>query len=200
MLYVAAAVAVAGAVLPFIWRLVLDPTGTGSVVSVVNWAFVMIVALAAVLVMAFVPRFWPILLGVLIVGMIALGVLHVANPPALLVQLGGSPWPSAIVLWIVAVGLGLAAFWLYQQTDTFMEWFDEEELRVLAAWSALAVIGGFGLATLADSFYRGFNYQTALNAVLIPALAPALLFAVVLTPLLLAIWQQAQPVRPEIAR
>src|SRR5574341_1187510 len=200
MLYVAAAVALAGAVLPFVWRLVLDPSGSGSVVSVVNWAFVMIAALAALLVMAFAPRFWPILLGVLMLGLIALGVLHLVNPPAQLVQLGGTPWPDSIVLWIVVLALAVAAYWLYEQTGTFMEWFGEEELSVLAAWSAVAVIGGFAFATLADSLYRGFNYETALNAALIPALGPALVFAVVLTPLLVAIWRQAQPGRAEATR
>jgi hypothetical protein len=200
MLYVAAAVAIAGAALPFVWRLVLDPAGSGGVVSVVNWAFVMMAALAALLVMAFAPRLWPVLLGVLIAGLIALGVLHLANPPAPFVQAGGNPWPNAILLWIAALALGLSAFRLYQQRDSFMGWFGDEELSALAAWSAAAVIGGFGFATLADSFFRGFNTQTALNAVLIPALGPALLFAVILTPLLVALWRQAQPSRAEATR
>lgn len=192
VLLIAAALLVAGIVVPLISPNIVDPADPTNVLNASTWAYVMAGVVAALLAIGFVPRLWPYVLVLLFLGLIALGVLHIVTPSAQVVQAGQSPWGGAIATWVVVILLALGAFWLFQGTETVADWIDEDDTRALAAWSALGVVAGAGFGAAADIAYTGTNFMTAFLGEFIPAAGPAVLFAAILTPLFYAIWRHTR--------
>lgn len=67
-----------------------------------------------------------------------------------------------------------------------------EEVAAAEMWGALAIIAGIGFAAIADIWWNGYSFVTALLGEFVPAAGPDLLNALILLPILLAAWGAAQ--------
>jgi hypothetical protein len=143
----------------------------------------MLVVLVVMLAMALAPQTWPYLLGLLTLAFAVFGVVDLA-------QNGFSV--GVLVVWAVAVVIAAIAWYVNGRTDAISEWLDNDDTRAVVVWGTLGVIVGIGFAAIADIWYNGYSFTTAIIGEFIPAAGPNTLFAVILAPLLFAAWKQAR--------
>lgn len=67
-----------------------------------------------------------------------------------------------------------------------------EELAFAELWGVLAIVVGIGFAAMADIWWNGYSFLTALLGEFVPAASSNLVNALILLPLLLAAWKSAQ--------
>lgn len=182
LLWIAAAVLALGVILPLVSPNIVDPW-SGETANVWAWWYVMLVVLVVMLAMSLTPQTWPYLLILLTLAFVVFGVVD-------LFKNGFSV--GVILVWIVAVICAAAAWYVHSRAEAISKWLDNEDTRVLVVWATLGVIVGIGFAAIADIFYNGYSFTTAIIGEFIPAAGPNTLFAVVLTPLLYAAWKQAR--------
>ncbi len=184
LLWISAAVLALGVILPLVSPVIVDPW-SGEQADFGAWWTVMLVVLVVMLAMALAPRYWPYVLGLLTLGFLVFGALDLA-------QNGFST--GVLVVWAVAVVLGLMAYYVNQRAQQITAWLEDQETTALVVWGTLGVIVGMGFSSMADIWVNGYSFTTAFIGECIPAAGPNTLFAVVLTPLLYAAWKQARAV------
>jgi uncharacterized membrane protein len=182
LLWISAAVLALAVILPLVSPNIIDPW-TGETSDFGDWWYVMLVVLVVMLGMALAPRYWPYILGLLTLAFIAFGVVDWINN-------GFST--GVIVVWAVAVVLGLIAFYMYGRAEDISSWLEDKETTAIVVWGTLGVIVGIGFSSMADILVNGYNFTTAFIGEFIPAGGPNTLFAVILAPLLYAAWKQAR--------
>jgi uncharacterized membrane protein len=153
------------------------------VVSYSNYWWVPLAGLILLLVVNFRPDAWPILMGLLVVGILAQAIITIVND-------GFTGGAVILLLWAIVAG-GLA-YWLFQRREAIATALSDEDTRTIIIWGTLAVIIGIGFAAFADIFINGYTFATAFVGEFIPAAGPNILFVILLTPLLYGAWQQAQ--------
>jgi uncharacterized membrane protein len=67
-----------------------------------------------------------------------------------------------------------------------------EELAAAQVWGALGIVVGIGFAALADIWWNGYSFITAVLGEFVPAAGSNLVNALILLPILLAAWKTAQ--------
>jgi uncharacterized membrane protein len=169
-------------VLPLVQPNITDPF-SGEPANFGAWWWVPLAGLILLLVVNFVPRLWPVLMALLIVGFVVQGVLG-------LLRDGFSG--GVVVLFLLALLSAVLAWYVYQRQAAIAEALSDEDTRTVIVWGTLAVIIGIGFAALADIFVNGYSFFTAFIGEFIPAAGPNILFAILLAPLLYAAWKQAQ--------
>jgi uncharacterized membrane protein len=182
LLWISAAVLALSVILPLVSPNIIDPW-TGETANFGAWWYIMLVVLVVMLGMALAPRYWPYVLGLLTLGFIVFGVVDWVNN-------GFSM--GVIVVWAVAVVLGLLAYYVNSRVADISSWLEDRETTALVVWGTLGVIVGIGFASMADIWVNGYSFTTAFIGEFIPAGGPNVLFAVILTPLLYAAWKQAR--------
>jgi hypothetical protein len=134
--------------------------------------------LIAALLMVFLPRAWSIGYAVLALALTAVGILRL---------LAGELTTAGLLIWLVALALIVAGIHLRSKTGSFTNWLDPQSAKVIAVWSALAVLVG---SVLPVAFYfvrsggREF-YELTLRA----ATNPAVLFALLVMPMIYVLWE-----------
>lgn len=124
-----------------------------------------------------------LLTGVVVAVSVALTALLLAFPAtenALFGEgtVGGFWWmPLLVVLLVVGARLLLRG---------------REDLAAAEMWGALAIIVGIGFAAMADIWWNGYSFITALLGEFVPAASSNLVNALILLPLLLAAWTTAR--------
>lgn len=182
LLWISAAILALAVILPLVSPNIIDPW-TGETADFGDWWYVMLVVLVVMLGMALAPRYWPYILGLLTLAFIVFGVVDLINN-------GFST--GVLVVWAVAVVLGLLAYYMYRRAEDISSWLDDKETTAIVVWGTLGVIVGMGFASMADIWVNGYNFATAFIGEFIPAGGPNTLFAVILAPLLYAAWKQAR--------
>lgn len=66
------------------------------------------------------------------------------------------------------------------------------DLAFAAIWGALAIIVGIGFTALADIWWNGYSFTTALLGEFVPAAIPDIINALILLPILLTAWYAAR--------
>jgi hypothetical protein len=135
------------------------------------------------LVTYFAPNSWPILMGLLVLGMFVRAV-------ASLISDGFSG--GTLVLLLLALVVGALAYFVFRRRQAIAAALSDEDTRIIVVWGTLAVIIGIGFAALADIFVNGYTFWVAFVGEFIPAAGPNILFTVLLAPLLYSAWRQAQ--------
>jgi uncharacterized membrane protein len=180
--WVSAAILAVAVILPLVSPNIIDPW-SGEVSNFGAWWYVMLVVLAVMLGMSLAPRFWPYILGLLTLVFIVFGALDFVT----------NGWSMGVlVVWLVAVLLGLIAYYVNARVERISDWLDDRETTALVVWGTLGVIVGIGFSSMADIWINGYSFTTAFIGEFIPAGGPNVLFAVILTPLLYAAWKQAR--------
>ncbi len=182
LLWVCVAVLALGVILPLVSPMINDPW-SGEETSFGAWWYVMLVVLAVMLAMSLAPQYWPYVLIVLTLAFAVFGVVEMVNN-------GFSM--GVLVMWLVALICGGAAWYIHSKAEALAKWLDDEDTRAIVVWGTLGVIVGFGFASIADIWYNGYTWQTAIIGEFIPSAGPNTLFAVILTPLLYAAWKQVR--------
>jgi uncharacterized membrane protein len=182
LLWISAAVLALAVILPLVSPNIIDPW-TGETSNFGDWWYVMLVVLVVMLGMALAPRYWPYILGLLTLAFIVFGAVDLINN-------GFST--GVLVVWAVAVVLGLLAYYMYGRAEDISSWLDDQETTAIVVWGTLGVIVGIGFAAMADIWVNGYSFTTAFIGEFIPAGGPNVLFAVILAPLLYAAWKQAR--------
>lgn len=190
--WIAIAVLAVGVVLPLISPNITDPF-SGNPANFGAWWYIMLVVLVVMVGLTFAPQYWPYILLLLTAAFLVLGILFVmgvvtASPSAP----AGSPLVGAIVMWVIAVLCGGAAWFVNSRVKAIGKWMDDQDTKTLVIWASIGVIVGIGFAAMADIFYNGYSFTTAFIGEFIPAAGPNVLFAVILTPLLYAAYKQAR--------
>lgn len=148
-----------------------------------EWWWVPALGLVLLLVTYYVPRLWPILMGLLTVG-----VLYSAI--STLIEEGFTGGVAILLIWAVLAG-GLA-YYLYQRQEAIAAALSDDDTKTIIVWGTLGVIVGIGFAAFADIFINGYTFWVAFVGEFVPAAGPNILFAILLTPLLYGAWRQAQ--------
>ncbi|MBN1429287.1 MAG: ECF transporter S component [Anaerolineae bacterium] len=187
--WIAVAVLAVCAILPLVSPSIIHPWTGEPTTEFLGWWYIMLAVLIVMLGLTLAPRFWPYVLLLLTLAFLGFAVYYVIAPPA---DLEGSPLPGAILLGAIAVVCGLIAYYLSSRARDITRWLDEKDTTALVVWASLGVIVGIGFAAIADIFYNGYSFTTAIIGEFIPAAGPNILFAVILTPLLYAAWKQAR--------
>ena len=182
LMWISAAILAIAVVLPLVAPNIIDPW-TGEQANFGGWWPVMLVVLIVMVGMALAPTFWPYLLILLTLAFAVFGVVDMT-------QNGFSS--GTVVMWLVALLLAGAAFFVNSRTEAISAWLDDSDTTAVVVWGTLGVIVGIGFAAMADIFINGYNFMTAFVGEFIPAAGPNILFAVILTPLLYAAWRQAR--------
>ncbi len=134
--------------------------------------------LIAALLMVFLPRAWSIGYAVLALALTAVGILRL---------LAGELTTAGLLIWLVALALIVAGIHLRSKTGSFTNWLDPQSAKVIAVWSALAVLVG-SVLPVAFLFVRGGGgvvYELALRT----ATNPAVLFAFLVMPMIYVLWE-----------
>ena len=182
ILWVSAAVLLAGVILPLVSPEIIDPW-SGETADFGDWWYVMLVVLVVMLSMALAPRFWPYILGLLTLGFIGFGVRDLIND-------GFSN--GVLTVWGVAVVLAILAYYVNSRAEALSNWLEDQETTSLVVWGTLGVIVGMLFSSMADIWINGYSFTTAFIGEFLPAAGPNILFAVILAPLLYAAWKQAR--------
>jgi hypothetical protein len=182
LIWVTAAGLLIATALPIISPEIIHPW-TGEPANFGGWWWVPLTGLVLLLVTAFVPRLWPVLVGLLVLGFVVRAVMTIASEGVT----GG-----AILLLLVAIVIALLGWSLFRRREAIAEALSDEDTKAIVVWGTLGIIIGIGFAALADIWINGYTFFTAFVGEFIPAAGPNTLFAVVLTPLLYGAWRQAQ--------
>ena len=174
ILWVSAAVLLAGVILPLVSPEIIDPW-SGETADFGDWWYVMLVVLVVMLGMALAPRFWPYILGLLTLGLINDGFSN-----------------GVLTVWGVAVVLAILAYYVNSRAEALSNWLEDQETTSLVVWGTLGVIVGMLFSSMADIWINGYSFTTAFIGEFLPAAGPNILFAVILAPLLYAAWKQAR--------
>jgi uncharacterized membrane protein len=169
-------------ILPLIQPNITDPF-SGEPADFGNWWWVPLLGLALLLVTYFAPRLWPALMGLLVVGFLARGILSLVND--------GFSW-GAVILFLLALLTAGLAYYVFRRRENIATALADEDTRAIVVWGVLANIIGIGFAAFADIFINGYTFFVAFIGEFIPAAGPNTLFAVLLAPLLYGAWRQAQ--------
>jgi hypothetical protein len=152
----------------------------GNAVNTLWW--IPVLGIALLLVINFVPRLWPILMGVLLLGL-AWGAISSF--------IGGEIWAGILFLVLTLLGAGMA-YRLYSRRQDIAEAMSDIDTKTIIVWGVLANIIGIGFAALADIWVSGLTPIAAFAGEFVPAAGPNILFAILLAPLLYGAWKQAQ--------
>ncbi len=152
----------------------------GTSVNTLWW--IPLLGLALLLVINFVPRLWPILMGVVLLGL-AWGAISSF--------IGGETGAGILLLVLTLIGAGMA-YMLYSRREAIAEAMSDVDTKTIIVWGVLANIIGMGFAALADIWVSGLTPIAAFAGEFVPAAGPNILFAILLAPLLYGAWQQAQ--------
>jgi uncharacterized membrane protein len=182
LLWICVGVLAIAVILPLVSPNIIDPW-SGESANFGAWWYVMLVVLVVMLGMSLAPKYWPYLLILLTLAFIAFGVVDLAQ--------NGFGW-GVVVVWVVAILCAVGAWYVQSKAEAISAWLDDDDTRALVVWGTLGVIVGIGFAAIADIFFNGYNFTTAIIGEFIPAAGPNILFAVILTPLLYAAWKQAR--------
>ena len=154
--------------------------GFGAPVNSLWW--IPLLGIALLLVINFVPRLWPILMGVVLLGL-AWGAISSF--------ISGETGAGILLLVLTLIGAGMA-YILYSRREAITESMSDLDTRTIIVWGVLANIIGMGFAALADIWVSGLTPIAAFAGEFVPAAGPNILFAILLAPLLYGAWQQAQ--------
>jgi uncharacterized membrane protein len=160
-----------------------DITEFGFGVTPVNvlW-WVPVLGIALLLVINFVPRSWPILMGVVLLGL-AWGAISSF--------IDGATGAGILMLALTLIGAGMA-YMLYRRREAIAEAMSDIDTKTIIVWGVLANVFGIGFAALADIWVSGLTPIAAFAGEFVPAASPNILFAILLAPLLYGAWKQAQ--------
>lgn len=182
LVWVAAALLAIATILPVVNPNIADPF-SGEPSNFGNWWWVPLIGLVLLLVTHYVPRLWPALMGLLVVGIFV---------QAILTWVSEGFTGGVIVLLLWGILAAVLAYYVIRRREAIATAFSDEDTRMIVVWGTIAVILGIGFAAIADIFINGYTFFVAFIGEFIPAAGPNVLFAVLLTPLLYAAWQQAQ--------
>lgn len=161
----------------------IPDTWTGEITDFSGWWWVPALGAALVLVTNFAPRLWPWLMGLMGVGVVIKAISTLVSE--------GSSW-GVWILFIWAVLLGALAYYVFRRGKAIEAALSDEDTKAIVVWGTLGVILGIGFASFADIWINGYTPMVALVGEFVPAAAPNILFAVLLTPLLYSAWTEAQ--------
>jgi energy-coupling factor transport system substrate-specific component len=124
-----------------------------------------------------------ILLGIVVAFNLVVAALLVAFPDTENVLFGegtvGGFW------WVpVLIAVLVAAAWFVLR--------GREDLAAAEVWGVLGIIVGIGFAAMADIWWNGYSFITALLGEFVPAAGSNLVNSLILLPLLLIAWKSAQ--------
>jgi uncharacterized membrane protein len=182
VLWITVGLLVAATLLPIISPNIPHPW-SGEMTNFGGWWWVPALGLVLLLVTYFAPNSWPILMGLLVLGMFVRAV-------ASLISDGFSG--GTLVLLLLALVVGALAYFVFRRRQAIAAALSDEDTRIIVVWGTLAVIIGIGFAALADIFVNGYTFWVAFVGEFIPAAGPNILFTVLLAPLLYSAWRQAQ--------
>jgi hypothetical protein len=152
----------------------------GTAVNTLWW--VPLLGIALLLVVNFVPRSWPILMGILVLGL-AWGAISSF--------IDGETGAGILMLALTLISAWMA-YRLYGRRESIAEAFSDIDTKTLIVWGVLAIVIGIGFAALADIWVSGLTPIAAFAGEFVPAAGPNILFAILLAPLLYGAWKQAQ--------
>jgi hypothetical protein len=135
--------------------------------------------LIAALLMVFLPRAWSIGYAVLALALTAVGIWRL---------LVGELTNAGLPIWLVALALIVAGIHLRSKTGSFTNWLDPQSAKVIAVWSALAVLVG-SVLPVAFYFVRTRNGMDIYEFTLRAATNPAVLFALLVMPMIYVLWE-----------
>jgi uncharacterized membrane protein len=182
LMWVSAVLLALATLLPLLQPTIPDPF-SGEPTDFSGWWWVPLAGLVLLLVINFVPRLWPVLMGLLVLGFAVQGVVSLVRD--------GFSW-GVLLLFLLALFGGVLAWIVYRRKAAIAQALSDEDTRTIVVWGTLAVIIGIGFAAFADIFINGYTFFVAFIGEFIPAAGPNILFAILLTPLLYAAWKQAQ--------
>lgn len=182
LLWVCAAILALGMIVPLISPSIVVPS-TGQVIELGAWWYVMLVVLAVMLVASLVPLAWPYLLILLTLAFIGFGVVEWTTT-------GFSM--GIVVVWIVGAICAAAAWYVNSRVEALSKWLSDEDTRTIVVWGTLGVLVGIAYPPAHDVIYAGQSILTAFVGQYVPRIGPNVLFTVILTPLLYAVWKQIQ--------
>jgi hypothetical protein len=136
-----------------------------------------------ILVTNYAPQLWPILLGLLTIGFLAMGVVNLGSDDGA----GG-----AIVLIVIGIIVGALTWLVASRREAITEALADEDTTTIVIWGTLGIIVGIGFAAASEIAFSGYTLLVAVVGSFLPAAGPNILFAVLLTPLLFNAWKQAQ--------
>lgn len=124
-----------------------------------------------------------ILLGIVVLFNLIVAGLLLAFPDTNNVFFGvgtvGAFWWVPLLIAVLAVG---ARFLLRGR----------EDLAAVELWGVLEIIVGIGFAAMADIWWNGYSFLTALLGEFVPAAGSNLVNSLILLPILLVAWKAAQ--------
>jgi uncharacterized membrane protein len=182
LFWVTAVLLLIATALPLISPNISDPF-SGEPANFGNWWWVPLTGLILLLVTNFAPRFWPVLLGLLVLGFLVQAVVSLVS---------GGFTGGVVILFLLAIVAGVLAWYLFRQREAIAEALSDQDTKTIVTWGTLGVIVGIGFAALADIWVNGYTFFVAFVGEFVPAAGPNILFAIVLTPLLYGAWKQAQ--------
>jgi uncharacterized membrane protein len=182
LIWVAVAILAVATVLPLVNPNIADPF-SGEPANFGGWWWVPLAGIILLLVTFYLPRLWPWLMGILVLGMLIRSITSFASD-------GFSG--GAIVLLLTAIILGGLAFYIFRNREAIATTLSDADTKAIVVWGTLGVIVGMGFAALADIFVNGYTFFVAFIGEFVPAAGPNTLFAVLLAPLLYGAWKQAQ--------
>ncbi|MFQ5612488.1 MAG: ECF transporter S component [Anaerolineae bacterium] len=182
LFWVTVALLAIAAALPLISPNINDPF-SGDPANFGGWWWVPAAGVVLLLVTNFAPRSWPVLMGLLVIGVVVRAV-------ASLVTDGFSG--GVLVLFLLAIVAAALAWYLFRRREAIAEALSDEDTKTICIWGTLGVIVGIGFAALADIFINGYTFFVAFVGEFVPAAGPNILFAILLTPLLYGAWRQTQ--------
>jgi hypothetical protein len=152
----------------------------GTAVNTLWW--VPVLGIALLLVINFVPRLWPILMGIVLLGLAWGAISSFIN---------GAAGAGILLLVLTLIGAGMA-YMLYSRRESIAEAMSDIDTKTIIVWGVLANVFGIGFAALADIWVSGLTPIAAFAGEFVPAAGPNILFAILLAPLLYGAWKQAQ--------
>jgi uncharacterized membrane protein len=182
LVWVTAVLMAIATALPLIQPDISDPF-SGEPADYGGWWWVPLAGLVLLLVTNFAPRLWPWLMALTGVGFVAQGILSWVNDG----YSGG-----ILILFFLAAILLVLAYYVFSRSQDIAAALSDEDTRAIVVWGTLGVIIGIGFAAFADIWINGYTFFVAFVGEFVPAAAPNILFAILLTPLLYSAWLQAQ--------